>query len=83
MGSKCEKGVPVLPDFDYPVTPPRHESSHSSSCSLAFYPRLTRYQTSRLRGRRPTHSIDALSMRSEDLVSPIPLLEFQDRHLPV
>ena len=71
-----KKSVPVLPDFDYTVASPRHKSPDPSSGSLTFDPRLTRYQTSRLGGRRPTDSINSLSMRSEDLVCPISLLEF-------
>ena len=78
-----EKSVLVVPNLNYPVAPPSHEPPHSASCALAFYPRLTRYQTSRLRSRRPTDSIDTLAMRREDLVCPVPLLEFQYRYLPV
>ena len=78
-----EESVLVIPDLDYPVTSPCHDSSHPSSCSLAFYPRLTRYQTSRLRGWRPRDGVDPLTVRGEDLVCPIPLLEFQNGYLAV
>lgn len=79
LGNEREEfsGLLVIPYLDRIVTSPSHKPPHS--CRT----RLTTHQAARHHRRRPTHSIDTRSMRVEDLMRPIALLEFEDADLAI